>query len=219
MSPKLAASAVIFICLLDNFQAVVVNVVDNFKPSQKLPNIFPNNIQKSRAIEYATRHDNNPIFNTRFHHHPYGLKVRKKVVKKIIFEPNNVSNERIMIDSSRRASQPKTAQNLMKLKNYRDLRMNHRQNLLSFNDKSKIIYGSWAPLLTPDPSKITWDPLLTPNPSKIPPTITTSVAPPPPKIVTAKNTTPLFINKRFALNEMFQQNTSKFAILCIRKPM
>ena len=30
----------------------------------------------------------------------------------------------------------------------------------------------------------------------------------------------LFINRRFALNEMFQRNDSKFAILlCIRKPM
>ena len=64
MSSKLAASAVIFICLIDYFQAVIVNV-DDFRPSQKLPNIFPNNIQKSRAIEYATRHDNSPIFNTR----------------------------------------------------------------------------------------------------------------------------------------------------------
>ena len=65
MSSKLAATTVIFICLLDYFQAVMVNVVDDFRPSQKLPNIFPNNIQKSRAIEYATRHDNSPIFNTR----------------------------------------------------------------------------------------------------------------------------------------------------------
>ena len=63
----------------------------------------------------------------------------------------------------------------MRLKNYRDLRVKHRQNLLSFNDKSKIIWGAWAPLLTPDPPKIV-------------PTITTSVAPPP-KIVTAKSTT------------------------------
>ena len=65
MSSKLAATTVIFICLLDYFQAVMVNIVDDFRPSQKLPNIFPNNIQKSRAIEYATRHDNSPIFNTR----------------------------------------------------------------------------------------------------------------------------------------------------------
>ena len=81
-----------------------------------------------------------------------------------------------MVDSGRRATQPKTAQKLMGLKNYRDLRVKHRQNLLSFNDKSKIIWGAWAPLLTPDPPKIV-------------PTITTSVAPPP-KIITAKNTTP-----------------------------
>ena len=104
-------------------------------------------------------------------HHPYGLKVRKKVLKKIIAP----SNERIMVDSGRRATQPKTAQKLMGLKNYRDLRVKHRQNLLSFNDKSKIIWGAWAPLLTPDPPKIV-------------PTITTSVAPPP-KIVTARSTT------------------------------
>ena len=104
-------------------------------------------------------------------HHPYGLKVRKKVVKKIIAP----SNERIMVDSGRRATQPKTAQKLMGLKNYRDLRVKHRQNLLSFNDKSKIIWGAWAPLLTPDPPKIVQ-------------TITTSVAPPP-KIVTARSTT------------------------------
>ena len=81
-----------------------------------------------------------------------------------------------MVDSGRRASQPKTAQKLMGLKNYRDLRVEHRQNLLSFNDKSKIIWGAWAPLLTP-------------NPPKIVPTITTSSVAPPPKIVTAKSTT------------------------------
>ena len=176
MSSKLAASAVIFICLIDYFQAVIVNV-DDFRPSQKLPNIFPNNIQKSRAIEYATRHNDNinppSIFSTRFHH-PYGLKIKKKVVKKINFP----AEERIMVDSGRRqVLQPKTAQNLMGLKNYRDLRMKHRQTLLSFDDKSKIVWGSWSPLLTPDPPKI------------VPPTIATSVAPPP-KIITAKNTTP-----------------------------
>ena len=38
MSSNLAASTVIFICLLDYIQAVMVNAMDEIRPSQKLPN-------------------------------------------------------------------------------------------------------------------------------------------------------------------------------------